>query len=174
MELRGLDIGSILQEISEASFLEDVIISCLLRRYAMSTAKQYASRYRDDVKEMLKNISKLMGVLTKAQLNLDWMTAALCLAIQDVSVQRTAASLKIPLKVGAHYKNTPMLLDEIERMAKKAGLETTDLKIAKIYSEDYRNEVIHRGKAIQSQKALEIMQATSNLLEALSKLSQRN
>jgi len=54
--------------------------------------------------------------------------------------------------------------------AKKVGVKTTDLKIAKVFSEDYRNGVIHRGTAVNERRALEILQATINLLEALSNL----
>ena len=49
----------------------------------------------------------------------------------------------------------------------KPGIKTTELKIAKAYSEDYRNEAIHGGLNVDEDKALDIMHATSNLIDIL-------
>jgi uncharacterized membrane protein YciS (DUF1049 family) len=171
LQLKKLDPSSFLKGVAELQDLEDMIERYLIMSagYSPSWADKLAHEYKDDVAEMLDNLSKLMALLAKAGMNPNWLIAAVSLAIQDIYVQRVAARLKIDVKkLDDTYKTTRSLLDEIRLKLKKSGIKTTELKVAKAYSEDYRNEVIHGGLDVDEDKALDIMRATSNLIDALS------
>ncbi|NHV98175.1 MAG: hypothetical protein HA496_00850 [Thaumarchaeota archaeon] len=171
LQSKGLDPGSFLKGLAESSDLEDIIKKYLVVHYSPGHASRLAYHYKKDVAEMLDNLSKLMALLVKAGMNPNWLIAAVSLAIQDVYVQRVAAKLKIDIKKpDGKFKTTKTLLEEIQSKLEKPGIKTTELKIAKVYSEDYRNEVIHGGLDVDEDRALDIMRATSNLIDILASI----
>jgi hypothetical protein len=121
--------------------------------------------------EKQKFILEVEDLISRMKLDLNWMRAAVSIICQDIMVYRLAKKMGIDLeRTPGHYKSTKCLLDEIEPKLKKKGLEVIDLRIARLYSEEFRNGVIHRGLSVDEKRSLDILNKTKELLDLLSKV----
>jgi hypothetical protein len=100
----GLDPQSVINQIFKGRSLDESIEVCLVdgpKHYSIQYARsKLVPKYRADVQKMLNEclqkamiVSKIEEPLGKAGLDLNWMIAAISLAVQDVSVKSTTKRL---------------------------------------------------------------------------------
>lgn len=176
----GLDPRSVINQICKGKSLDESIEVCLVegpQHYDVKYARRdLVLKYRASVQEMLNEclqkammLSKIEELLGKAGLDLNWMAAAICLAVQDVSVKSAAKKLGISLTYDKDkYKNAQSLMGEIEKHAKDRNKKTIALGVAKQWNMKFRNGVIHDGQPVSEKESQRILDATNDLLEELS------
>ena len=181
LEERGVTPSSLLEEIGESgNNLSDSLIRLLAKGYSERYVKdKLVFIHMKDAKEMIQHaadqISRLDSLTEMLgqydDLDWNWITAGVCFSAADVAIQKKANQLGIPLtRKNERGKDIfrpagSLLTDIIDRMPKPQ----TKMKLFKVYSEDFRNAVIHRGTRVDDESAEEILKLTRALLTSLSK-----
>jgi rRNA maturation endonuclease Nob1 len=178
---KGVTTSEVLEELAKGKGnLRESLVQLLKGHYSESSEKyvreKVVPRVYSEGQALLKETSRSLLLLGPLQdslqryLSLDWnwITAVSCFAAADYAIQKKAGELGIELtETNEHEeiipKNGKKLLDDI---IKKKGGKQTDLKLFNIYNEDYRNDVIHRGKKVEREEAEDISKLTLRLFDS--------
>jgi len=189
LESRGLTPRCLLKHLIKGKKLSESIYECLVnppegQGLSPKYAERLVQKYSYTVERMLMAFTSSMiplyeisNVLEKTmQLDTNWMMSVVCLAAQDAASKKIAEKLEIPLKFidqegRTIYKSSIKLLEDIATKLTSKGEKPSklraSLKVAKVYSEEFRNKVIHEGEPIDSETASHISEATTSLLKEL-------
>ena len=179
-----VDSRSIIEKLSKSDALDNIMHECLMEVYSPSSASRVRSKVIPELRasvvenlvkcvERLERASEFEELLQKAGLDMNWMIATVCLAIQDVLVKRTARRLHISTTFITNqgktdFRSTQWLMNEIEKQVTDKGIITIALGIARQWNMKFRNNVIHDGHPVTEKESRRILDATNDLLDELS------
>lgn len=185
-EHKGITAPSLLRHFLKNKNLSESMEECLINppgKYDPSWARELVQRYYEEVSKMLESfidftatLDDLSKVLERTvQLDANWMKAVICLAAQDVAVHKIAQKLGISDKPDGkrRYKSVGELLQEIENKLVRKGEKPSSvrlaLRVARDYTEELRNEIIHKGTSLDHEKTSMLLDETKNMLQELAR-----
>jgi len=180
-----LDARSIVDKLTKSEALDNIMYAYLMEVYSAGSAGRVRSKVIPDLRprvvenlrkcvERSERASELEEPLKEAGLDLNWMIAAICFAVQDASVKKTANRLGISLsyiaKGKTRHKNAKQLMEDIEKLAKGKDerTRTIALRVAQQWNIEFRNGVIHDGQLVTEKESRRILDVTNDLLNELS------
>lgn len=177
-ELRGITASEILGEFpKDDGPWRELIIRLLSKpnrnseRYARETlvwrVAPMAKALVHETVQTLQVIEDLEKILSALSLDMSWVVAVACFAAADAIIGKRSLELGIELRrPNGSFRSSRELLDMI--IAREGG-HNVRLKIFGVFTEEYRNSVVHNAEKIDEDMMREILLYTKHLFQFLTK-----